>query len=55
MDFQLNDEQREWQKTVREFVEAEVKSRAKETDEKAKFNWDAVKKMGPLGDRKSVV
>jgi len=49
MDFQLKEEQREWQKTVREFVEAEVKSRAKETDEKAKFNWDAVKKMGPLG------
>ncbi|MEK7440166.1 MAG: acyl-CoA dehydrogenase family protein [Chloroflexota bacterium] len=49
MDFQLNEEQRQWQKTVREFVEAEVKPRAKETDETGKFNWDAVKKMGPLG------
>ena len=49
MDFQLNEEQRQWQKTVREFVEAEVKSRAKETDETGKFNWEAVKKMGPLG------
>ena len=45
MDFQLNEEQRQWQKTVREFVEAEVKPRAKETDETGKFNWDAVKKM----------
>ena len=49
MDFQLNDEQRLWRETVREFCDKEVKPRAKEVDEKAEFNWEAVRKMGPLG------
>jgi len=49
MNFDLTDEQKFFQRTVRDFVEAEIKPRAREVDEKAEFNWAAVKKMGPLG------
>ncbi len=49
MDFGLNEEQRLWQKTVHDFVAAEVQPRARETDETGEFNWPAVRKMGPLG------
>jgi len=49
MDFQLTDEQDFFRRTVRDFVEAELKPRARHTDEAAEFNWPAVKKMGPLG------
>lgn len=49
MDFKLNDEQRMWRDAVHEFVSREVQPKARETDEKAEFNWDAVKKMGPFG------
>jgi butyryl-CoA dehydrogenase len=49
MEFELNEEQTLWRSTVRDFVEAEVTPRARETDEKAQFNWEAVRKMGPLG------
>jgi len=49
MDFQLSDEQRMWQQAVHDFCSAEVKPLAAEMDEKATFNQDAVRKMGPLG------
>lgn len=49
MDFELTSEQRMWQASVHEFVAQEVKSKAREVDEHAEFNWDAVHKMGPLG------
>ncbi len=49
MDFELTHEQKMWRETVHDFCAKEVKPRAKETDEKAQFNWEAVKKMGPLG------
>lgn len=49
MDFELTHEQKMWRETVHAFAEKEVKARAKETDEKAQFNWEAVRKMGPLG------
>lgn len=49
MDFELTHEQKMWREAVHTFAEREVKSRAKETDEKAQFNWEAVHKMGPLG------
>ena len=49
MDFQLNEEQREFRHYVHEFVAKELKPMARETDEKGEFNWTAVKKMGPLG------
>jgi len=49
MDFQLNEEQALFRRAVRDFAEAELKPRARHTDEAAEFNWAAVKKMGPLG------
>ena len=49
MDFDLSNEQRLWQKTVHEFVAGEVQPKAREVDETSTFNWQAVRKMGPLG------
>ncbi len=49
MYFELNEEQRMWQKTVHDFVAAEVKPKARDIDETATFNWDATRKMGPIG------
>jgi len=49
MDFDLLNEQRLWKKSVHDFVEKEVRPKAKEADEKSEFNWEAVRKMGPLG------
>ncbi len=49
MDFELTEEQRLLQRTVRDFVEAELKPRARHVDEHAEFNAEAVRKMGPLG------
>jgi alkylation response protein AidB-like acyl-CoA dehydrogenase len=49
MNFELTAEQQQWRESVHDFAEKEVKSRAKETDEQARFNWEAVRKMGPLG------
>jgi alkylation response protein AidB-like acyl-CoA dehydrogenase len=49
MDFDLNDEQRLWRDTVYDFVAREVKPHAREVDEKAEFNWRAMRRMGPLG------
>ena len=49
MDFNLNDEQRLWQKVVHDFVLNEIKPKAHEVDETASFNWEATHKMGQLG------
>lgn len=49
MDFDLNDEQRVWQKTVHEFVAAEVRPKAHEVDVTGEFNWQAVRKGAALG------
>src|SRR5512144_1515556 len=49
MNFELNEEQRMWQKTVHDFVAKEVQPKAHEVDETATFNWKAARKMGPLG------
>ncbi len=49
MDFQLTEEQQLFRRMVRDFAEAELKPRARHTDEAAEFNWPAVKKMGPIG------
>jgi alkylation response protein AidB-like acyl-CoA dehydrogenase len=49
MDFDLNEEQRMWKKTVHEFVAAELQPKAREVDETGEFNWPAVRKMGPIG------
>jgi butyryl-CoA dehydrogenase len=49
MNFDLTDEQRFWQKTVHDFVAKEVQPKAHEVDVTSEFNWDATRKMGPLG------
>lgn len=49
MDFELTEEQRELRHVVHEFVAREVKPAARHTDETGQFNWEAVRKMGPLG------
>src|SRR5215211_3794113 len=49
MNFDLTEEQRVWQKTVHDFVAKEVQPKAHDVDMTGEFNWDAVRKMGPLG------
>jgi alkylation response protein AidB-like acyl-CoA dehydrogenase len=49
MNFDLTEEQRLWREAVHDFVANEVKPRAQEVDEEARFNWEAARKMGPLG------
>ena len=49
MNFDLSEEQHMWRSTVHDFVAQEVKPKAQYVDENAKFNWDAVKKMGDVG------
>lgn len=49
MNFDLNDEQKAWKKAVHDFVAKEVKPKAREVDETDAFNWEAVRKGGPLG------
>jgi alkylation response protein AidB-like acyl-CoA dehydrogenase len=49
MNFDLTEEQKMWQEVVHDFVAREVKPQAHEVDETAKFNWEAARKMGPIG------
>lgn len=49
MEFDFSAEQKMWQKTVHNFIATEVKPEAREVDESGNFNWNAVRKMGPLG------
>jgi hypothetical protein len=49
LDFQLNDEQLQLKKTVREFAEREIAPHVMEWDEASEFPLDAVKKLGELG------
>lgn len=49
MDFELNEEQKMWREAVHDFVAREVKPQAREVDERSEFNWQATRKMGPLG------
>jgi alkylation response protein AidB-like acyl-CoA dehydrogenase len=49
MEFELNEEQRMWQKAVHDFVATEVQPKARDVDETSTFNWEATHKMGPLG------
>jgi alkylation response protein AidB-like acyl-CoA dehydrogenase len=49
MDFELNEEQRMWKEIVHNFVAQEVKPSAQEVDETGQFNWQAARKMGPIG------
>jgi alkylation response protein AidB-like acyl-CoA dehydrogenase len=49
MDFSLNEEQRQFRDVVHSFVAREVRPFAAEVDETGEFNWQAVRKMGPIG------
>ena len=49
MNFDLAEEQKLWQKAVHEFVAKEVQPKAREVDVTGEFNWEATRKMGPLG------
>jgi alkylation response protein AidB-like acyl-CoA dehydrogenase len=49
MNFDLSNEQILWKKSVHEFVDKVVKPKAREVDENEEFNWDAVRKGGPVG------
>ena len=49
MDFELTDEQRLLQQTVRELVQQEVAPAAAELDRTGTFPYDAVAKLGELG------
>jgi alkylation response protein AidB-like acyl-CoA dehydrogenase len=49
MDFDLTDEQKHWQKTVHDFVAREVQPKARDVDVNYEFNWEATRKMAPLG------
>ncbi|MFN2222145.1 MAG: acyl-CoA dehydrogenase family protein, partial [Candidatus Promineifilaceae bacterium] len=49
MDFQLSAEQKQFRDLVHQFVANEVRPMARLVDEEASFNWEATRKMGPLG------
>jgi butyryl-CoA dehydrogenase len=49
MNFDLTEEQKTWKKIVHDFVAKVVKPKAQEVDENEEFNWDAVRKGGPIG------
>ena len=49
MNFDLTEEQKLWQKSVHDFVAKEVQPKAHEVDVTSEFNWEATRKMGPLG------
>ncbi|MBL8078814.1 MAG: acyl-CoA dehydrogenase family protein [Anaerolineales bacterium] len=49
MDFDLTEEHKAWKKAVHDFVAKEVKPKAREVDETESFNWEAVRKGGPVG------
>ena len=49
MDFQLNDEQLQLKKSIREFAEREIAPHVMEWDEASKFPLETVKEIGKLG------
>jgi len=49
MDFELSEEQRMYQRAVRDFCEAELKPYAAEVDETGELRWEAIRKMPALG------
>src|SRR5439155_1347329 len=49
MDFSLNDHQKLIRDTVRQFMEAEVRSFVKEWEKAEKFPSEAIKKLGEMG------
>ena len=49
MDFQLNDEQQQLRKSVREFAENEIRPHVMEWDEASRFPLETVKDLGKIG------
>jgi alkylation response protein AidB-like acyl-CoA dehydrogenase len=49
MNFDLTDEQTAWKRSVHEFVDTVIKPKATYVDENEEFNWEAVRKGGPIG------
>ena len=49
MDFELNSEQRMYQRAVRDFCEKELRPYAAEVDETGEMRWEAIRKMPELG------
>ncbi len=49
MNFELDQEHRLFQRTVREFAQAELAPRAAELDRTGEFPWDNIRKMASLG------
>ena len=49
MDFQLNDEQQQLRKSVREFAEREIAPHVLEWDEASRFPMETVKELGKMG------
>ncbi len=49
MYFELSQEQKMWRQVVHDFVAREVKPLARHVDETAEFNWQATRKMAPVG------
>ena len=43
MNFDLNEEQRLWKKSVHDFVEKEVQPKAHDVDVSYEFNWEAIR------------
>jgi len=49
VDFQLADEQKEIQRSVREFAEKEIRPHVMEWDERQQFPHEVIGKLGPMG------
>jgi alkylation response protein AidB-like acyl-CoA dehydrogenase len=49
MDFELSQEQKMYQRAVRDFCEGEIKPYAAEVDETGELRWEAIRKMPSLG------
>jgi alkylation response protein AidB-like acyl-CoA dehydrogenase len=49
MDFELNAEQKMYQRAVRDFCDGEIKPYAAEVDETGELRWEAIRKMPALG------
>ena len=49
MDFQLNDEQKQLRREIRDFAEREIRDNVMKWDEESKFPLDVVKQLGKMG------
>ncbi len=49
MDFELSEEQKLFQKSMRDFAEGEIRPLARETDAQGRFPWDTIRKMAAMG------